>query len=201
MILLLINGMTKAQNELTVNDLVLKQNDEVAISVNYNFDNDNIFTAYSFDIVLPVEFEFAMKDKTEVAFIKGVCHDESHVIMSNLNEKQLNVAGLSMGSKPLNGCDGILLQFTAKPKTKLIAGQVLKGSIQDVILVNLDGIKQKLAASDFTITITGLSSGILNVEDGRLSEDGSGYYDLYGQKVTKPRKGIYIKNKRKVISR
>lgn len=45
------------------------------------------------------------------------------------------------------------------------------------------------------------TTGILEIEDGRLSEEKSDYYNLNGQKVAKPGKGIFIKNKRKVIRR
>lgn len=46
---------------------------------------------------------------------------------------------------------GILLSFTVKPSTKLNANQVLTGSFRNAILVNVDGTKQKLSTSDFTI--------------------------------------------------
>lgn len=45
------------------------------------------------------------------------------------------------------------------------------------------------------------TTGITEIEDGCSSEEKSAYYNLNGQKVVKPGKGIYIKNKKKIVSR
>lgn len=45
------------------------------------------------------------------------------------------------------------------------------------------------------------TTGITEIEDGCSSGEESDYYNLNGQKVSNPGKGIYIKNKKKIVSR
>jgi hypothetical protein len=158
--LLAMVGTSKAQtNAFTVGDINLPQNSEATLTVSFQFDAADTYTAYSFNLQLPAELEFVMDtsegaEPTDVAYIKGECHTASHTITANLSEGMVKVGVLSGGSKTLKGTSGDLLTFTIKPKTSsLQVGKTYTGTISDIILVPVEGAKQNLAASNFTVTI------------------------------------------------
>ena len=146
-------GSLMAQNKLHVDDITLPQNGEATLTVNFQFDAADTYTGYSFNIELPTELAFAMEEGTDVACVKGSCHDASHSVTANLSDGLVKVAGLSLSSKPLQKTKGVLLQFTVKPAAELAVGQTFTGSIKDILIVPVEGTKQNLAASTFTVTI------------------------------------------------
>ena len=160
LMLLAMVGTSKAQtNAFTVGDINLPQNSEATLTVSFQFDAADTYTAYSFNLQLPAELEFVMDtsegaEPTDVAYIKGECHTASHTITANLSEGMVKVGVLSGGSKTLKGTSGDLLTFTIKPKTSsLQVGKTYTGTISDIILVPVEGEKQNLAESNFTVTI------------------------------------------------
>ena len=146
-------GMAVGQNALTVGDITLPQNSDAALTVSYQFDAEDTYTGYSFNLELPAELEFVMDEGTDVAFSKGACHDESHSVVANLDEGLVKVAVFSGKSKPLTGTSGTLLTFTIKPKSDVSVGQTFTGTIKDILIVPVEGSKQTLDNSTFTITI------------------------------------------------
>ena len=72
---------------------------------------------------------------------------------ANLSEGLVKVAGLSLSSKPLTGTSGVLLTFTIKPVGTPTVGQAYTGNIKDILIVPVEGAKQNLANSTFTVTI------------------------------------------------
>ena len=154
MALLAIAGTSRAQtNAFSVADIELPKNYEAALTVNFQFDAADTYTGYSFYLQLPEELEFVMAEGTDVACTKGSCHDESHSVTANLSDGLVKVAGLSLSSKPLKGTSGVLLTFTIKPKAAVTVGQTFTGTIKDILLVPIEGAKQNLAESNFTVTI------------------------------------------------
>ena len=151
--LLAIAGVSKAQNALSVPDITLPQNSTATLTVNFQFDVANTYTGYSFNLELPGDLEFVMAEGTDVACTKGACHDASHSVTANLSEGLVKVAGLSLSSKPLTGTSGVLLTFTVKPKSAVTVGQTYTGTIKDILIVPVEGTKQNLSASTFTVTI------------------------------------------------
>ena len=154
MALLAIAGTSRAQtNAFSVADIELPKNYEAALTVNFQFDAADTYTGYSFNLQLPEELEFVMAEGTDVACTMGSCHDASHSVTANLSEGLVKVAGLSLSSKPLKGTSGVLLTFTIKPKAAVTVGQKFTGTIKDILLVPVEGAKQNLAESNFTVTI------------------------------------------------
>ena len=156
MALLAIAGTSRAQNAFSVADISLPQNGEATLTVSFQLDAEDTYTGYSFNLQLPSDLEFVMADVAEgdVACAKGACHDESHSVTANLSEGLVKVAGLSLSSKPLKGTSGVLLTFTIKPKAAVTVGQTFTGTIKDILLVPVEGAKQSLAESTFTVTIS-----------------------------------------------
>ena len=154
MTMLAIVSMSKAQNSLSVADFTLAQNGEASLTVSFQFDVADTYTGYSFDLQIPSDLEFVIESGTDVAYVKGECHDASHSVTANLSDGVVKVAGLSLSSKPLTGTSGVLLTFTVKPTTdNLVVGQTYQGSISNILIVPVEGNKQSLDASNFTITI------------------------------------------------
>ena len=155
MALVAISTEAIAQNALTVGEIQLPQKDEATLTVNFQFDAANAYTAYQFNLELPSDLEFVMKEGTEAVYVKGDCYNDGHSITANLNEGLLKVVCLSTDDQPLKGTSGILLQFTIRPKTNdLTIGQEYTGTIKDIVLSPVEGAKQKLDDSNFTVTIT-----------------------------------------------
>ena len=154
MALLAIAGTSRAQtNAFSVADIELPKNYEATLTVNFQFDAADTYTGYSFNLQLPEELEFVMAEGTDVACTMGSCHDASHSVTANLSDGLVKVAGLSLSSKPLKGTSGVLLTFTIKPKAAVTVGQTFTGTIKDILLVPIEGAKQNLAESNFTVTI------------------------------------------------
>ena len=146
-------GMAVGQNALTVADITVPQNSDATLTVSYTFDVADTYTGYSFNLELPADLEFVMAEGTDVAATKGACHDASHSVTANLDEGLVKVAGLSLSSKPLTGTSGALLTFTIKPAAELTVGQMFTGTIKDILIVPVEGTKQVLTNSTFTVTI------------------------------------------------
>ena len=165
MALLAMAGTSVAQtNALTVADITVPQNSEAELTVSFQLDAADTYTGYYFQLELPSELEFVMDEGTDVACTKGSCHDDSHSVTANLDEGVVKVAGLSIASKPLVGTSGELLTFTIKPATTLTVGQTFTGTIKNILIVPVEGTKQSLDNSTFTITIG-------EPDDGRIKFD------------------------------
>lgn len=146
-------GVALAQNSLSVADITLPQNSEATLTVNFKFDKADTYTGYSFNLDLPEDLSFVMSEGTDVVYTAGDCHDKSHSVTANLSDGMVKVAALSLSSKPLSGTEGMLLSFTIKPSTTLPVGTTLTGTIRDIIIVPVEGVKQKLDAQTFSIVI------------------------------------------------
>ena len=65
------------------------------------------------------------------------------------------------------------------------------------LLVDEDG---DALARGLTMVFADEASGILSLStDSKDAKDASAYYDLYGRKVARPAKGLYIHNGKKVV--
>lgn len=144
-----------SQNALTVDDILLPQSGEATLTVNFLFDAADTYASYQFNLELPSDLEFVMKDgsETDAVVVKGSCN-EGYTVTANLNEGLLKVAGLS-GGDALKGTSGIFLQFTIKPKTSgLSIGQEYNCAIKDIVFATIGGDEVKFADSNFKVTIT-----------------------------------------------
>ncbi len=155
MTLFAVSAGVMAQNALTVDNILLPQSDVATLTVNYQFDAADTYASYQFNLELPSDLEFVMKDgsETDAVVVKGSCN-EDYTVTANLNEGLLKVAGLS-GGDALKGTSGIFLQFTIKPKTSgLSIGQDYNCAIKDIIFATIGGDEVKFADSNFKVTIT-----------------------------------------------
>ena len=154
MVLLATAGTVMAQNALSVADFTVPQNGQGTLTVSFQFDVANAYTGYSFELELPADLEFVMESGTDVAYTKGDCHDASHSVTANLSGGKVKVAGLSLSSKPLKGTSGTLLTFTVRPASPtLTVGKTYTGTISNILIVPIEGDKQNLDNSDFTVTV------------------------------------------------
>ena len=137
----------------SVTDFSVPQNSEGTLYVSFEFDTEDMYTGYAFYLELPSEFEFVMAEGSDVAYTIGECHDTSHSVTANLSDGIVKVAGLSLSSKPLKGTSGILLTFAVRSASlTLTVGQTYTGIISNILLVSIDGTKQSISGSNFTIT-------------------------------------------------
>ena len=162
---------TSVQNSIKANDIQFQSDldTEASLEVNFQFDEEGVYSGYSFNIDLPSDFEFVIGKGTNVAYTKGDCHDESHSVTANLSEGLAKVACLSLSSEPLYGTAGKLLTFTIRPTKKLVTGSTYTGTIKDIIIVKENGEKKVLPSTTFTITFSGqIIKGDVN-GDGKVN--------------------------------
>ena len=155
MALFAISTGVMSQNALTVDDILLPQSDESTLTVNFHFDAADTYASYQFNLELPSDLEFVMKDgsETDAAFVAGSCND-GYTVTANMNEGLLKVAGLS-GGDALKGTSGIFLQFTIRPKNNsLTIGQEYNCAIKDIVFATIGGDEVKFTDSNFKVTIT-----------------------------------------------
>ena len=154
LMLLAIVGTSKAQtNALSVPDITLPQNSEAKLAVNFQFDADNTYAGYQFELEIASDLEFVTEDEV-VSITKGSCHHSGHSVTANLNSKNKVTIGCNYdGHHNLSGTNGMLLTFSVKPSTAVTVGHVYSGSIKVVRLATNAGTSVPLSDGSFTITI------------------------------------------------
>lgn len=145
-----------SQNALTVGDILLPQNGEATLTVNFKFDKADTYTGYQFDLVLPEQLEFVMKagSSTIPKYEMGECH-EDHTLSTNIKDGVLTILASSMNSLPLKTTSGVLLKFTIKAASSdPVIGTNYECEIKNIKITDGDGMKTELGASNFKVTIS-----------------------------------------------
>lgn len=95
---------------------------------------------------------------------------------------------------------GAVIENGAKPETAINAwdGLVFSLEANKTYKFFVGGTKWRLAAIRY---IPGGSAGIHSVDNGQVTIDSSKVYNLAGQRVANPTKGIYIQNGKKYVAR
>jgi len=91
----------------------------------------------------------------------------------------------------------ITLSATANEEGKMVSGWKVTGSVNKEV----QGSELTLQMPDGSLTINpivGIGSGIEEIANSQLMANDQ-FYDLKGNKVTHPTKGLYIRNGRKVV--
>ena len=109
--LLLTTGHALAQSPLSVETATIPQNGESELVVNFQFDTEGLYTAYTFDFELPEGISFATGDNGKYIYTAGDCHAETHTfaLSYNTDREAWAVGCLSLESDPLTGASGMLI--------------------------------------------------------------------------------------------
>ena len=169
---LAMTGMASAQNALTVADFTLPQNGGT-ITVNLTLGEAGVYTSYQFKVETPTGIAYVVDSDKDAECELSAGHTTSHSATAHWNETE-RVLGVGVASM----------------KTALFTGQNLSIKIPVAATTLAAGTSVNFAIAENQAT------GISNVK--REAESDDKYYNLKGQRVEKPGKGIYIFKGKKV---
>ena len=206
--LLMTFGMAaQADNVMTAEDVIIEpgQTAELHISLQNDFD----VAYFGFNLYLPEGIRFAYDDDEE-DYVYGY---SDRVPTTNKGKPRFkaeftNTADGSLlcafnsgtGGYVLDGTSGEVITLTLEADSEInqIVYEGKLGGGANLCISNADGT-QSVVLPEVTFNIlVGTAVGIRNI-----NADGTGesVYNLGGQRVTTPSKGIYVKNGQKVVVR
>lgn len=153
--LFLTIGHVLAQTPLSVENATIPQNGEGELVVNFQFDTEGVYTAYTFDLDLPEGISFATNSGGKYIYTKGDCHSDSHsfTLGYNTDRKAWAVGCLSVSSDPLAGTSGMLMSITVKTDDTYAPGTELRGTMKMINFSTVLGQSVDFEDVPFTITI------------------------------------------------
>lgn len=186
-VMLLVTMAAQAQ-KISINDMSVTANDMATIDI--SLEDGSAFTASGFSIVLPTGISFMEKVSEE-----GERKHSSHQVRTytnNDNVTKVAVYSLQNSSLPENGS---LMKFRVKADGNI---GTFKGEIRGIEFSSLtEGLISKPDIT-FNISVMNNTEGIIEVE-----ANGSGQpqriFNLAGQRLYKPQRGVNIINGRRVI--
>jgi len=127
------------------------------------FTEENKYTGYQFDLVLPVGVSFVKDSRGRIIYEKGGCYEDSHQFTTSYEEEAntLKFACLSLESDAFIGTSGVLLTIPVQTDASLTSGNSYDGYLKNVTLATLDAQSIVISDSHFSITIG-------EPDDGRL---------------------------------
>lgn len=156
-------------------------------------------TAYQFDLALPAGFEIAKDEDDEFIATISSRHDKSHSLTVNKRVDGDNVYGfacVSLKNKIIKGNDGALVTIKIKA-TDNVAQGTYQANITNIVFSSTSSVEYDL--SNILFKIDNLATGIESINVPNYCDT---YYTLDGVKIKEPyKKGIYIKNGKKIIKR
>lgn len=189
---------TMAQDKLFIEDFTVEAGEQVDVKVNLaNPESD--FTAIQFDLFLPEGLEVATRPSRAggVEALVSLNNDSNSGRLSDhtcLARKAKNGAYrfviFSLNNTNVYEKNGDLLTITLKASEKFVSG---RGLLNDIVLVKASQEKVVTEASSFKINE---STGIESVTADAINDP---TYNIAGERVENPTKGLYIKSGKKVL--
>ena len=144
-----------AQNALTAEAVVVPQNAEGELIINYQFDQEGLYAGYQFEIALPEGIIAVTNEKGNVVVTKGEAHEESHSVSTNYDTEAnvVKIACFSSEGDILLGQSGNLLSIGLLVTGELEVGQTLTGTIQGVSLSTEAAVSVQVGSSTFSIIV------------------------------------------------
>ena len=139
--------------------------------------NREDFTAYQFDIILPIDIEMETDEDGNYKFVMGDRNDASHTVMVEKNEDKLpsgtkrnryRFICLSAQNAPIKGTAGKLLGIPLITDADMKPG-VYEARLENIIFTQQDGTENELLTRDFNITLTEAPDFILGDANGDAS--------------------------------
>ena len=201
--MLIISGNILADS-FSVSDLTVKKGETANLVINYQFDVAGLYAGYQFELKLPAGVETIRDDSGSSEFVSGNCHDATYIISNSYDAASGAVifVAFSLQAKALTGTSGVLLTIPVKIDNSILPGSVLYGSIENIQLSKSDGNTTTfLEDSDFTVTIDGgVATAIGEARHGNGDIGGDApVFNLAGQRLAAPRKGINLVNGKKIV--
>ena len=125
-----------------------------------NMSNEDTFTAYQFDLVLPNGITLAKDEKGKyIVTLSNRHYDNTHqVTIDDIGDNTFRFVCVSLNTSVINGNDGAILTVSLKANNGIAEGE-LNATIKNVILTTADETKMKPKDSSFTIKTKTLLKG------------------------------------------
>lgn len=184
---------TGADNYLSIDALTIKPGETKTVKVNLT--NTESIQGLQCNVKLPQGLSFATKASGKIDISNDADRGDGFTLSSSLQEDgSLTVATLNFEGDAYVGKTGTVFTFKVKASEDMSAG-VYEILIHDIVLSS--GVAIKPSDATGKVTVEGSSSGLQQIDaDGNQSDS---IYNLNGQRVNNPSRGIYIVNGRKVI--
>ena len=167
------------------------------IILNLALDAANVYAGYQFKVETPDGLSYVVDSENDVELGLGEGHTDHEAIAHwNADESVLAVNVASLGLTPFNGTS-LSLQIPLAA-TSMETGSTADFKITGISLVKHTGEKVKLGDVSFKVTIGEPAGDPTGISVVQRETDGN-YYNLKGQHVAKPGKGVYIYKGRKVM--
>lgn len=130
------------------------------VDLQINMSNEDTFTAYQFDLVLPNGITLAKDEKGKYIVTLSNRHsDNTHqVTIDDIGDNTFRFVCVSLNTSVINGNDGTILTVSLKADGDIAEGE-LNATIKNVILTTADETKMKPKNSSFTIKTMVLLKG------------------------------------------
>ena len=199
-VLLLVAGTAMAQNALQVENFTLPQNGG-DIAMTLTLDEADKYVSYQFKIQTPTGVAYVVDSDNDVECVLGTGHDASHAAAAhwNANDNLLSVGVVSLKSALFKG-QTVGLQIPLAATTAAIGTQ-FTFTVKDIAFIDNGGVKSYLSNVSFTATV-GAADNMTDINasfDKGETTDDSVIYNLNGQRIETPKKGLYIINNKKVV--
>ena len=148
-----IINTTHAQNRLFVEDLSLPQDGQVALTVQYQFEEADAYAGCQFEVVLPEGITFVTNNQGNALFTSGDCYEGIPNVGGNLVDGIESFSSFGSYDVYIKGTTGTLVTFTIKMDSALPVGQELTGTIRNIVIGSRNEVSTYLDDVDFTITI------------------------------------------------
>ena len=120
------------------------------IEVLYNFDQENYFANYSFDIYLPTGVTLNTSK-----IVKGDCHSENHPANYTINERDgyYSLAIMSQPTTALTGTSDVLVKLAVDVNADLALDTELDGAIKNISFASTGGSTVDFADITFKLKV------------------------------------------------
>ena len=148
-----IINTTHAQNRLFVEDLSLPQDGQVALTVQYQFEEADAYAGCQFEVVLPEGITFVTNNQGNALYTSGDCYEGIPNVGGNLMDGVESFSSFGSYDVYIKGTTGTLVTFTIKMDSTLPVGQELTGTIRNIVIGSRNEVSTNLDNAVFTITI------------------------------------------------
>lgn len=184
---------TSTDNYLSLGAISIKPGETKTVSVEMT--NTEGIQGLQCSIDLPEGLSFATKSNGKIDIANDADRGDGFTLSSSLQEDgSLTVARVNFEGDSYYGNSGTIFTFKIKADENMAAGEY-EIKVRDIVLSS--GVAIKPSDATGKVTVEGSSSGLQQIDaDGNQSDS---IYNLNGQRVNNPSRGIYIVNGRKVM--
>lgn len=196
--LLMTAGNLLADN-FNVANFTIKKGETTNLVINYQFDETGLYAGYQFELKLPTGIS-TIRDQDGVSeFTASSAHGSTYIISNSYDAESGAVifVAFSLQAKAIQGSNGTLLTIPVKVDDNIADETVFNGSLENIQLSKLDGnttVNLNNVAFSVTVTPTAAIGSVFNEQ-----ENNTLIYNLAGQRVNHPSKGLYIQRSKKFV--